>query len=349
MVTGSAPNLAHLILDGYTIIDSSTLYKWSTLTDFSGLQSLGICAFGDYTTPIQFLQQMVREGQLASLTSLSLFLGASSREGGCRLDETTSDLLLALQPLTSLDLEGEFGDGTYQAILDRHGQSLRDIRLISCRIYLFSDRIEEMRDRCPNLRSAELLIPRTQGDQNEVKIYRALGRFPRLQHLNLLLDATFYGHPVGTDDGSDAFEAKLAQQQLMNAAVDKTLALAIVRTIRQSSRLHNATRTCPLRSLKLTKTGFSESSYELSFDLELQLLRSWVGQNWVCETVPRDDGADEEVHIREIQVPGRVDREDVELAMENEKCDKVWRELWPNRTGDYRDNWSSFPLWVGYE
>ncbi|RYP39168.1 hypothetical protein DL766_000538 [Monosporascus sp. MC13-8B] len=175
------------------------------------------------------------------------------------------------------------------------------------------------------------------------------GRFPRLQHLNLLLDATFYGHPVGTDDGSDAFEAKLAQQQLMNAAVDKTLALAIVRTIRQSSRLHNATRTCPLRSLKLTKTGFSESSYELSFDLELQLLRSWVGQNWVCETVPRDDGADEEVHIREIQVPGRVDREDVELAMENEKCDKVWRELWPNRTGDYRDNWSSSPLWVGYE
>ena len=190
---------------------------------------------------------MAEDGGFESLHTLALSVSPSMHQEQPHMDEAASLLLQALHPLEDLGLTRFVADRTFTTILHRHGETLRKLQFIPARQhrmqvepYVISHHcIQELQKRCPNLRELELLIPRTKGDEQEVSIYRALGTLPRLKRALLLLDCS---HLPGLLDNGGPFlddeqKASHMREDLMNSAVDSSLALGIFRAISTTSTL----------------------------------------------------------------------------------------------------------------
>lgn len=86
------------------------------------------------------------------------------------------------------------------------------LELWGCRSFNAQD-IAELANRCPKIQDLLIWIRRSRGDANEVAVYKALGRFRNLRHVNLTLDAsppprTFIRYVVVDEDSlSDDEEA----------------------------------------------------------------------------------------------------------------------------------------------
>jgi len=165
-----------------------------------------------------------------------------------QIDDSASLLLQTLLPLEDLRLKGFVADKTFATVLHRHGETLRKLQFIPVReqgmqvvpFVISHQCIHKLQKRCPNLQEVELLITRTKGDDQEVSIYRALGTLPWLKRASLLLDCSHLPslmeieRPFLLDDKQIAFHMR---EDLINTAIDSSLALAIFRAISTTNTL----------------------------------------------------------------------------------------------------------------
>lgn len=261
-------------------------------------------------------------------------LSSFSVEDENHLDEGASLFLYSLPPLEDIELKGYFGRKTFDAVMSRHGASLRRLSLFPIRFALMpngfvlsSERVNDIRRHCPNIEELTSLVPRTCGTAYEVGVYRALGSLPNVTHLHLRPDCSdlpYRGAPPGLPLGNTYDE-----KTMVNCAFDAQLACSIFRTIAEASPQGRSR----LQSLRLEPQFVGHFGRFCVFELS-QILQC-VSRRWLCSRNPRDDCDD--VVARELG--GRKGK-----AVELVAYESVFRKLWPDKTGVWQDDWHSFPL-----
>ncbi|KAG7288124.1 hypothetical protein NEMBOFW57_007647 [Staphylotrichum longicolle] len=200
------------------------LSTWHERTDFRYLQRLEL-AITLSVADLTALTSMAADDTFHSLRTLGLHISSSKplEHNPATLDKPTSLLLAAMPPLHGLTLTGHFGALTLDALLRRHGPTLRKLAFLPAPIN--PDKGDEDDDdaplrpirrfhlrrspapppvhdtmalapqlarHCPRLHSLRLRVRRHRGGPAEVAVYRALGQFlvrpGRLARLALVLD-----------------------------------------------------------------------------------------------------------------------------------------------------------------
>lgn len=377
--TRSKGHLQKLALDGGGSTNSAQLITWSDHTDFSQLHSLEI-RNEVRLEALRTLTRIAANGGFESLRMLALFVSPLESHEQPHMDEAASLLLQKIDPLESLELSGFIADRTFTVALHHHGATLRKLQFFPAREhrmqvepYVISHHcIQELQKRCPNLRETELLIARTQGDEQEVKIYRALGKLPRLERASVVLDC-WQPQGVSLDDASRHTEPQVSRrlrEDLINSAIDSSLALAIFHAISSST----------LQRLTLRVSAGGGGVGQEWCDVDFSNIRGWIARSWVVCKRKRDSAAargagsgedereeEEEITVREIEKGERkmlIETEwledDLEAYYDGKIYKRVWSELWPDaptedgkreREGDakgkWSENWRSFPLSLG--
>jgi hypothetical protein len=176
-----------------------------------------------------------------------------------------------------------------------------------------------------------------------------LGALSRLKRLSLLLDCSVL-------EGPDAnVFTPLAQHQardiFINAALDSSLAVSIFRIIFDTNTIASPTNRGSSQHLKLkiSAAALSQGGWTRT---EIDGITNWIGRSWACE---RDSTTKHSANISVREI-GKQKREKMGeyLEPQMEEClnygtvyEKIWKEIWPERTGDWREDWWSFPLWDG--
>jgi hypothetical protein len=131
---------------------------------------------------------------------------------------------------------------------------------------------------------------------------------------------------------------------LIIAAVDEKLARAIFRTIR------DANPRSVLQRLRLEVDGAGNFGVD-DYDETFLLVTQFIGRKFLCHRSPRDDcrsgnagalgDAGDDVIVQEL---GLRDRKLVEDDVELREYEGVFRDIWPDRTGDWKKDWFSYML-----
>ncbi|RYP31403.1 hypothetical protein DL767_005803 [Monosporascus sp. MG133] len=338
-------------------LDTRRLEVWNSHTDFSKLCSLQIHDIS--LDALEVLVRVARSDNVKSLHTLALSI-APFGESLLQTSEPSVDVLLqTLRPLQNLELTGFIGESTFMAILHHHGATLAKLKLIPdfqrlrstgppMRFVISYSHIQDLQKQCPGLRELELLLPRSKGDQQEVDIYRTLGALPRLKRLSLLLDCSKHDITGVIKMGClhiGAHNAQAVRDCLINAAVDSSLASSIFNLIFHNQKLSHGIPDPFFRQLTLqvVRAGvFGDDGSDVEFDRVLH----WLGRSWHCERDPRDSHS-ECLLVREI---GKGEREglrqwlDDDISYVGEGFKDIWTSLWPEKTGDWREDWASLPL-----
>ncbi|KAJ6135667.1 hypothetical protein N7512_000827 [Penicillium capsulatum] len=191
----------------------------------------------------------------------------------------TRQFLQQLPPLSSLQVTEWHRLVTVESIAETHGSHLRTLALEYNRWqYVTESAIRELARKCPLLEDLTIPIRRTEGDANEVAIYRALGSIRKLKNLHLSMDPVpvelfspakvlapvpqpdEVPHVVPAHPSFDEFENEPCskylgispgaryghlRQILVSSVIDKNLACAIFHTIDAAK----PDRTSPLQHL----------------------------------------------------------------------------------------------------
>jgi hypothetical protein len=232
---------------------------------------------------------------LPSLHSVKVnFTGDLSSIMEDRLDQKLNEWFLELPPLKSIHFKDSCGLKTWDAVLEYHGATLRELRLDKSlvkysssgneRIYFAIKHIQMLQTCCPKLEDFCGNMPRSRGDLTEIEYYKAFAQFPRLKTLKLYLltdwrrdkkssslawppssmvhknlaklETTPYSEDSRTESGYPAARPTVVlaghiRTTLINATVDKELAVAIANVIADSKV------GVPLQSLKLHVSDFN--------------------------------------------------------------------------------------------
>jgi len=156
-------------------------------------------------------------------------------------------------------------------------------------------RVQELQQRCPDLREVELLVSPTKGDK-QVDMDRALERLPRLKRVSLLLDCSnFTSQQNDLSDTSDPGDhdkqttylgghTTIASNHIRNAfintSIDSSLALSIFRTISTTNTLTHPTKHPSFQYLKLQAQGAGNFSQGWH-NVDLENIVRWLGRCWV--------------------------------------------------------------------
>lgn len=328
----------------------SHLQGWNARTDFGLLRRFEYrCNVS--VEALRFLATVATSGSFRSLRTLRLAIydttpGSDNRH----LDQPVGLFLQALPPLEALTLEKYFGTHSVDAALSRHGPTLRKLRLLPYDggkdhndVDIDAARVRDIQQRCPRLEDIELRVRRRQGGPEEVAVYRTLGRIPQLRRATLLLDCRSpYRDPTHNRNVHHGTlmayhepegDVERVRNTLINLALDETLATEIFQ------KIISATPNCPLERLTL-KPGIRDI-IAAQFS-EIDDFGRWIGRSWAL----RRHATSGEVRVREIDV-NQGEREYVheDLEIVRYQGEDVWRTLWPNKGGDWKDDWHSFPLW----
>ncbi|KAM0667342.1 hypothetical protein ACQRIT_003641 [Beauveria bassiana] len=184
-------------------------------------------------------------------------------------------------------------------------------------------------------------MARAQGDARETAIYHRLGKLPRLKSLTLHL-RTQRISPSDMHSGfvliafGDHWNMTVpeVQHRYREAAIDAKLALSIFSMI---GRINN------LRALQLRPYGDYRGPMN-----GLGRWMCWLARRWVVE---RDSAGN--VMARELDTQKRKEAlEELQSQRNDEEwqtCKKAWDTLWPPRSAQWWDEWSSVPLKSGSE
>ncbi|KAF7531828.1 hypothetical protein G7054_g8513 [Neopestalotiopsis clavispora] len=336
-------------LEGISIIGQSDMAglcpsDWARVTDFHNLRSLELLAMA--LTPGSLdalLVCMDSSKQLRQLQRLSLEIDtdAISLTG---LEARLAEFLERLPPLEELVISGPYGPQILSAITQHHGASLRKLELMPCEegprdscapTVDLRSQVYELQEHCPNLRQLTLMLPRSKGDEQELALYRALGRFKFLTHLSIILLCS-------NQQQMDPPSPEIARDAFINASVDASLARAIFNVICAA----NPSSPSVLRVMKTSVflAGLVEYWYGRSF----YRLMCWLGRSWLCQRYPRHDQTGE-ITVDEIDMGDRhtawdEGMDDWDNVSHGEIYEQVWGELWPDQTDILVDKRSSFPL-----
>lgn len=339
-----------LVLDGLSF-NIVHVFSGRSRTDFTCLTNLDILCRLPAST-LQDLLQMAEYGTFKSLRSLGLplstaSLGENQDDTAIRVeDEAMGGALLAvLDPLDCLTLYYHIRERPLEAILAHHGRSLRCLRLDTAD-HVSLLHLDKFQQHCPGLRELHVPILRTQGNRHEVELYRSLGRFSRLERLTLwmrILPANEYVTRTLDNFKKEDTEGhtEWLQHVFTNAAIDAALARCIFRII--------STAQGPKETLQYLRVQPRDISRLPSFvswpDVKTSYLLTWIARSWICERGDWDNTA-EKVSTREVLIWKRkfYDEDLAKMAKLAGRSDQVWRHLWPDRTGDWMESWTSFPL-----
>lgn len=244
---------------------------------------------------------------------------------------------------------------------------------------LGDDHIQQLAALCPALEDLTLEIKRSRGDAAEVARYRALGRLPRLQRLELTLDASPPGYiPLAdaeTDDTTtrretavepwfDEQDAKLVYGNLrphreghirdvfVNSATDAALARSIFEVV-DRAKPKDVPNVLRLERLELRASGgfaFPERGVKRLPSSSLRPYLTALNRRWLVERDVRDDARDV-LHVRETNVNDReyILPKHVNMVNKDQYFFGLWRRVWPveHEGKDWWDDWQSFALELG--
>ncbi|OAL56188.1 hypothetical protein IQ07DRAFT_674437 [Pyrenochaeta sp. DS3sAY3a] len=344
--------LSKLALGGEVLHSPVILTRWGGRTQMSNLRDLQLESQMDP----ELLKELVRlasdKHSLASLRRLSLFLKRRIPQLDEQLDELASHMFYALHPLQEIEITGCVAEKTFSAILSSHGSALRKLKFIPSRdegrlsrvFSMGTSQIQDLSARCPGVTELIIKIQRTRGDSQEVQLYRALGTFPQLEKVALVLDCCDFQNTIVPPIHVMGLPFRITHEQvralLINAAVDASLSISIFQAILANNK------SLQQLILKVTNIDYSVTSDMLTSDV-LQ----WIGRSWLC---CRNPGKEKSFATQEIKSVDRNDPwgigcnltrrlEQYELSL----WSRAWLELWPKGGGDEKDwkeEWTSFPL-----
>lgn len=135
---------------------------------------------------------------------------------------------------------------------------------------------------------------------------------------------------------------------ICNAAVDEKLATSIFNTIYPPSPLPRIyTRKL---ALSVAARLYTDDDRNVNVDNYVEnRITTWLGRSWVlkqCATSPIEcvmtvGGRNAHCYLGS---PGPCMK--IAFPRDGEKYEKIWKSIWPEaRTGDWRLDWESLPLW----
>ena len=394
---GSLTSLSLLGADGAVEWGKSdVLQMWARRTDFSSLRHLALGGgYGCENKRLdgEMMENIAQNYRFPRLKTLCIRLERRNVQGVERpvFANNAVALFRSLEPLDELSVSGPLEPEILDAILDRHGLTLKklSIRPFEQEFFVGNDanprggpmtftreHILQIQFHCPALQELAVSIKRTKSDAREAEIYKSFGKMERLKSLFLILDCSDWAvtrDPDSRDDPSydetDRETFKLLnflkkghlRENLMNCAVDETLARSIWETICESKVGR------PLESLKLWPRGGGQWGNSRT-NAGIPPVIDHLSRSWLIERVARGDKND--INVREL---GRRAREACDQRMTDQyerhaKCwlrqrgvvvepgdiaedlevVKVFRRIWPRKKGskDWREDWSSLPLQV---
>ncbi|EPE32280.1 hypothetical protein GLAREA_07413 [Glarea lozoyensis ATCC 20868] len=377
--------LTSLSLTGTSNFTPELLQTWRQTTVLSSLKHLVLGGgFYDYRNGIngEAMAWMVQNMSLPKLETLRIRLDRGERTIlQPNYVSDAIDLFTNLESLYELAVDGPLEPEILDAILWRHGPTLRKLSLNPFespraanllyipRIPMTFEKMHilQIQVQCPGLQELGLTVKRTRSDAQEADMYRCFARFGYLQSLFLTLDCSNWQTSILGDDWDD-FDREFIhanayrtdrvlrkghlRETFRNCAVDETLAQSIWKTICQ----HKAGK--QLKSLKLYTSGGGVFDCDEGIPNDEDIVISNLSRFWLIEKSVRDDM--DTINVKELGREAREARD----AMESElygihyKGDRtgallppnsavhIFRRIWPQKKGsmDWRQDWTSFPL-----
>ncbi|KAJ5982823.1 hypothetical protein N7451_012923 [Penicillium sp. IBT 35674x] len=355
-------NLRLLRFQHWWQITQHRLDYWSRQTDFTQLRALEFDAF--LTSGI--LRHLAMKFHFPCLKTLVLSNLRKQRETSDDDAEAANGFLRSLPPLMSLTLHGWYPEISIDAFATHHGPRLRELKLLS---YpgeeLTKDSLQALGRHCIFLQDFTLSLRRSQGDSTEAYLYKALGSLPRLQSVSLDLHTAKSYSPddiVEDDEGNffntafdDEFDRKIPsellqpgpdfseacngamREQLINCAIDKTLARSIFDAISSGKPQISL----PLEVLALKVTDAREIIGMVDRPAHFVSVLFQLCRPWRISRSIRDDRR-HEIQVEETeQIPNRL------LPPQTLKSwlEAIWRRVWPEKLSEeWQYSWKSFPI-----
>ncbi|KAF2681573.1 hypothetical protein K458DRAFT_456473 [Lentithecium fluviatile CBS 122367] len=366
---GSLTSLSFIGVPDFT--SPTHLQNWARHTDFACLQHLVLG--GGYNGQSaglsgETMEWVAQNYSFPRVTTLRVTLDRDDALAEKpHYSENAVSFFRAFESLEELSISGPIDSHIVDAILCRHGQTLKKLHLRPFEdltnlsngrdrrdipMEFTKDHILQIQAYCLVLEDLAIPVKRNKSSASEAEIYRCFGEIKSLRFLLLNLDCSDWQvcrdstyNPQFNNEDQKPVEyrefAKLGnlKETFINCAVDEALARSIWKTISQSKTGR------PLERLKLWTTGGGE--YGDSSKLCTDIMIIWdLSRSWLIERVPRDDQDD--IIVRELGQHARQ-LSDVQArdSLEDE-AGQAFRVLWPSKENskDWRDDWSSFPLEV---
>lgn len=358
--------LEHLALLGQGAWSPTVLEGWQRATDFSVLRSLDIRTWA-HSSVLGGAPENIHI-TLPGLKELRLQIRDMPGSGNSA--ESCVAFLSGLPPLETLDYYGSFGDAgeVLHCIFARHGPALRKL-VLSQQVDLPA--MLHMQQSCPRLEDLKIGVKRSLSDENEVAMYRALGRLPSLKELILVLDCSVkprvqpgsseehvlpaaepeeeFDDPIDRElwhvDGMTKAKRGHVRIMLLNTAVDEALAWSIWDTINEE-REGKALKTLVLNTASSGSFGITDRYGESN----LKAIVRYIGRSYRLER--RVKNGEDDLTIRELgdharepaDRPYRLGRPEGETDQGSALW--IFRRIWPKKEGSasWHDDWSSLPL-----
>lgn len=347
-------SLISLAFYGYHDITKEKMDVWSRYTDLSKIQSLIVSDVSDATIFID----SAGDALFKSLKHLNIHF---QREHD---DLTFTSGVLAffwsLSSLTTLSLRGSLNWSLILKILERHGLTLKELKVLACEDLIHTD-ILSIRHSCPLLATLQLTIKRFKSSWHETQCYEALGTLSSLTKLTIHLDCStpWRRNPPSGDE--DDFHRQLyktglispvynshVRDALINSAIDESLAREIWEIISKDKPGR------PLASLRIASSGGAIFAGPC-LDTVSERIRH-MSRSFLHTRSERDDSDHVEIVELGKEMRERNDqlRRDGELerlkrrgySFLDKNLDGITQRLWPPKPGslDWRDDWCSWPL-----
>lgn len=315
-----------------------------------------------------------------SLTTLVFTYNYEDRDLSLEVRDWVINFMRNLPRLTALGVQNW---SRAVSITPALGPNLHTLNLSTARHVggapLGDDHILQLAQLCPLIEKLTVEVKRSRGDAAEVRRYRALGRLPRLQHLELTLDASPPAaistrsttgplvvtletaiEPWFDEQDSQYLRGRLAPHReghvrdaLINSAVDAALARSIFGVIDRAKPYGLLPNVLRLERLELCASGgmaFRPRAMLVLPGIALRRFFAALRRSWVAERDVRDDSRDV-VLVRETHVGQRqrmLKFHNVQKAREPqyEYLFGLWRRVWPveHEGIDWWEDWQSYPL-----
>lgn len=354
-------SLRSLRLVNFGLIPRREIEVWKECLDFSALQVLKLEGHLD----IDVLRYLTVDFDFPSLKTLTLtHLGFWRKVTGRETFHVDANVFIRkAPPLRSLTLGQWYAKIGIGLIVGHHGARLIELNLLQ---YNGPEiRVKDLvliARHCPLLELFKLTLQRTQGDINEVALYKALGSIRRLQYIQLQLDVADHHYVVDDQgnaytwpclwtlfppfaeclyqtqiraDGSNAPTGEI-RARLINCAIDGRLACSIFDAISSGKPAGSL----PLEKLSIRVAGRTRYPRNVGCPRQLSAVLDYMCRPWKVNRGIRDD-------CRNVLVAVQEPCPDDLLIPQNLKhyLFAIWQTIWPLCVfDDWRYDWCSLPL-----
>jgi hypothetical protein len=367
-------SLTSLSLSGYSDLESpAQLQAWARHTDFSCLQHLTLGGCYDSKSvglTGETMEWVFQNQSFPQLRTLGVYLNRDDMyHEKAHYSENAVSFFQAFEALEELSVTGPLDSLIVDAILSRHGQTLKKLSLhpyeetfqdiINARVQreipmeFTKGHLLQIRAECPALEALAIPVKRNKSSASETELYKCFAEMESLKYLFLTLDCSNWRvtHDSTYNPQFDEEDKKVVdpycpylkrgilKETYINCAVDESLARSIWNVISKNKTGRR------LERLKLWTTGGKQFGTGDNSSSNTDLLDT-LSRSWLIERVPRDD--QEDITIRELGQREREARDAKTYERRDTEVQKVFREVWPRKEGSksWQDDWSSFPLQI---